>query len=240
MKRGGQLAAVAVALAALTGCASRGKVVAQAATVRAEETPEKLLARGRAFMSVGDFGRAEQYFASAIERGADRHVAMPLLLRACAEEKRYRAAIDYAEPELRRHPDDARLRFVVASLYSSIGDVAAARSALERVVQDKPNLAPAHYALAVLLRDEQGDAVQADAQFREYLRLDPSGSHADEARGSLLKLVLRGGVPITTPPAPPPGIWHNLVPPDETEAKPPHLPERIDADNVRGDVRGAP
>lgn len=207
------LLGVALGLVAL-GCGGN-KVVAQSATVRAEETPEKLLARGRAFVTVGDFVRAEQYFASALQHGAEPRVALPLLLRACAEEKRYRAAIDYAEPELRRHPDDVKLRFVVASFYSTIGDVAAARTQLERVVKDKPDLAPAHFALAVLLRDEQGDLVQADIHFREYLRLDPSGAHVDEARGSLLKLVDRGGTPITTPPAPPPGLWHNVAPPDD-------------------------
>ncbi len=87
------------------------------------------------------------------------------------------------------------------------------------MVKDKPDMAPAHFALGVLLRDEQGDLVQADLHFREYLRLDPRGAHVDEARGSLLKLVQRGGVPITTPPAPPPGVWHNVTPPEEKEQK---------------------
>jgi tetratricopeptide (TPR) repeat protein len=213
-------AALALALAPL-GCGGGNKVVAQAATVRSEETPEKLLARGRAFLSIGDHVRAEQYFASALDRHAEPRVALPLLLRACAEEKRYRAAIDYAEPQLRRHPDDVKLRFVVASFYSSIGDVSSARAELERVVKDQPEHAAAQFALAVLLRDEQGDRVQADLHFREYLRLDPQGVHGDEARGSLLKLVPRGGVPITTPPPPPPGLWHNVVPPSDDEPKAP-------------------
>jgi tetratricopeptide (TPR) repeat protein len=203
----------------LVSCGGRDKVLAQAAVVQAEETPEKLLARGRAFMSVGDFARAEQYFAFALDRGADRQVAMPLLLRACAEEKRFRAAIDYAEPDLRRHPDDVRLRFVLASFYATIGDTNTARTELERVVRDKPDHAPAHFALAVILRDEQGDLVQADAHFREYLRLDPRGQHVEEARGSLLKLVDRGGVPITTPPPPPHPLWRNVGPPDEKDEK---------------------
>jgi tetratricopeptide (TPR) repeat protein len=212
------LALAALGAVALPGC-KKDQLVSRAATVEAEETPEKLLARGRAFMATGDLARAEQYFASALDRGAEPKVALPLLLRACAAEKRYRAGIDYAEPHLRRHPADARLRFVVASFYSTIGDVPAARSELERVVKDQPDLANAHFALAVLLRDEQGDRVQADIHFREYLRLDPGGAHVDEARGSLLKLVERGGVPITSPPPPPPGIWHNVTPPDEKEEK---------------------
>jgi tetratricopeptide (TPR) repeat protein len=208
--------ALALAAVASAGC-RKDQLSARAATVLAEETPEKLLARGRAFMASGDPARAEQYFAFALDHGADPKVALPLLLRACAAEKRYRAAIDYAEPHLRRHPADARLRFVVASFYSTIGDVPAARSELERVIKDQPGLAPAHFALAVLLRDEQGDRVQADIHFREYLRLDPGGVHVDEAQGSLLKLVERGGASITTPPPPPPGIWHNITPPDEKE-----------------------
>jgi tetratricopeptide (TPR) repeat protein len=213
------LALVLLALPFAAGCADKNKITAQVATVRAEETPQKLLARGRGFLAVGDFERAEQYLATALDRGAEPRHVLPLLLRACAEEKRYRAAIDYAEPELRRHPDDAKLRFVVASFYASIGDIPSARTELERVVKDKPDLAPAHFALAVLLRDEQGDPVKADIHFREYLRLDPRGSHVDEARGSLLKLVDRGGVPVSTPPPPPPGIWHNVDPPDDKDDK---------------------
>jgi tetratricopeptide (TPR) repeat protein len=210
------LVTLAALAPAATGCAP-SKPVAVAAAVRAEESPEKLLARGRAFMVVADFARAEQYFATALDHGADPRLALPLLLRACAEEKRFRAAIDYAEPELRRHPDDVKLRFVVASLYTTIGDVGAARTQLERVVKDRPDLAAARFALGVLLRDEQGDPVQADAQFREYLRLEPAGAHSDEARGSLLKLVNHSAIPITTPPPPPPGIWHNVTPPEEQE-----------------------
>jgi Tfp pilus assembly protein PilF len=210
--------ALALAAVALGGC-RKDQLSARAATVQAEETPEKLLARGRAFMASGDVARAEQYFATALDHGAEPRVALPLLLRACAAEKRYRAGIDYAEPHLRRHPNDALLRFVVASFYTTIGDVPTARSQLERVVKDKPDLAPAHFALAVLLRDEQGDRVEADIHFREYLRLDPGGVHVDEARGSLLKLVERGGTAITTPPPPPPGIWHNITPPDEKDDK---------------------
>jgi tetratricopeptide (TPR) repeat protein len=198
-------------LVAASGCASKNKLAQQVEVVKTEEAPDKLMARGRAFASVGDFARAEQYFAMALERGADVHTTLPLLLRVCAEAKRYRAGIDYAEPELRRHPGDYRLRFVVASFYTTIGDVGAARSALEQVIKDKPDMAPAHFALATLLRDEQGDLVEADTHFREYLRLEPAGVHADEARGSLLKLKLVDrSAPITTPPAPPHPLWHDV------------------------------
>jgi tetratricopeptide (TPR) repeat protein len=156
-------------------------------TFQEEESASKLLARGKAFASIGDYTRAEQYLAAALEQGADPKIVMPLLLKACVAEQRYRVAINYAEPELRKHPSNYRLRFVLASLYETIGDIAGARGQLERVIKDKPDDAPVHFALGVLLRDKEGDLVGADVQFREYLRLDPTGDHAEEARDSLLK-----------------------------------------------------
>lgn len=181
-----------VALAAVAlGCAKRPgtQVERDLRVLKEEETPEKLVARGRAFAEVGDFTRAEQYLAGALERGADARVVMPILLKVCIAERRYRVAIDYAEPELKKHPDDFRLRFLVASLHVTVGDTKAARAELERVAHDKPDFAPVRFALGVLLRDEVGDLALADTHFREYLRIEPNGQHADEARGSLLREV---------------------------------------------------
>lgn len=206
--------AIVIALSpSITGCAPKQgeKMVAQMKTVEREEAPDKLLARGRAFASVGDHARAEQYFAAAIDHGADPAVALPLLLRACVEEKRYRAAIDYAEPQLKKRPGDHRLRFLVASFYATIGETNAARAELERVVQQAPDFAPVHFALALILRDDVGDVVTADLHFREYLRLEPRGSHADEARGSLLKMVDHGTA-ITVPP-----VWHEVAAPPKSD-----------------------
>lgn len=153
-----------------------------------EQAPQKLLERGKLFASLGDLTRAEQYMASALERGADPKAVLPLLLRVCVEARRYRAAIEYSEGELQKHPQDMRLRFLVASLYAGIDEPKRARDHLQVVIAALPNDAEAHYALAVLLRD-QNDLEGADRHFREYLRLDPRGSHVDEARGSLLKSV---------------------------------------------------
>jgi tetratricopeptide (TPR) repeat protein len=180
----------AVAVVALAACAKtpEARVAAEIKTFQEEETNAKLIGRGKAFASVGDYTRAEQYLAAALEQGADPKEVMPLLLKVCVAERRYRVAINYAEPELKKHPSNFHLRFVLASLYATIGDTAAAHGQLQRVIEEKPSFAPVHFALAVLLRDEEGDLVQADSHFREYLRLDPDGSHAEEARGSLLKL----------------------------------------------------
>jgi len=47
--------------------------------------------------------------------------------------------------------------------------------------------AQAHYLLGVVARDSENDVVEADRHFREYLRIEPNGSHAEEAKASLLK-----------------------------------------------------
>ena len=78
---------------------------------------------------------------------------------------------------------------MLATLYIGLAENEAARRELERVLALAPNHAAAHYTLAVLLRDELGHHGQADEHFREYLRLDPHGRHAEEAGSSLLQRV---------------------------------------------------
>jgi tetratricopeptide (TPR) repeat protein len=193
MRQGAHSLALACALAfAVSGCGAspEGTRIKQDLRVMSDErTADKLTARGKAFASVGDLTRAEQYFSAALDQGADYAAVLPLLLRVCIEARRYRVAIDYAEPLLKRHPDDYALRFVVASLYSTIGEEERAREELEWLVTEKPEEANVHFALAVLFRDQARDPVKADTHFREYLRLAPGGAHADEARASLLKAV---------------------------------------------------
>ena len=178
----------------LTGCASSATVSGEhvqqdLATMRAERTPDKLAARGRAFASVGDYTRAEQYLSGAIDVGGDPGLLLPELLKVCVASKRYRVAIDYASPWLTRYPSDTKLRFLVAALRINIGDSAGAKTDLEQVIAGQPADPAAHFAYAVLLRDQLGQRADADREFREYLRLAPDGGHVKEARGALLKSV---------------------------------------------------
>jgi tetratricopeptide (TPR) repeat protein len=154
-----------------------------------DQKPERLIELGKGFASVGDLTRAEQYFAAAIESGADEREVLPMLLRVCVLDGRFRMAIQYAENHLKHSPTDIATRFVVGSLYSAIGDTDAARAAYNQVLEVEPDNADAHFALASLLRDIGGDPVLADHHFREYLRLKPGGTHVEEAQASLLKTV---------------------------------------------------
>ena len=163
------------------------KAQADMATLRTEASTDKLLDRGKAFAAMGDHTRAEEYLAAALDQGADAREVLPLLLNVCVQTGRYRSAIQHGENHLRKHPDDMRTRFVVGTLYAAIGETKDAKSNLETVVSARPNDAKAHYTLAILARDSENDVVGADKHFREYLRIEPNGAHAEEARASLLK-----------------------------------------------------
>jgi tetratricopeptide (TPR) repeat protein len=156
--------------------------------MRAERSVENLVQRGRAFANVGDLTRAEQYLAAALEAGAPYRSVLPLLLRVCVAERRLRVAIDYVEPIMRKQPDDHGLRVVLASLYAGVGDLRRAREQLEAVLRKDPDLAQAHYILGVILRDSDVDRAAAAHHFREYLRIKPSGVHADEAENGLTEV----------------------------------------------------
>ncbi len=186
------LAALAVALPLLFSACARpaaSKVETDVKKVESERTPDKLLDRGRAFAQVGDLTRAEQYLSAALDEGADPHIVLPLLLRVCIDSGRLRVAIGHADDYLKTHPDDNHLRYLLGTLYAAVGEPSQARKELQILIARDPSNADAHYALAVLARDAEGDYVDADRHFREYLRLNPDGPHAQEARGSLLKSV---------------------------------------------------
>jgi tetratricopeptide (TPR) repeat protein len=158
-------------------------------TFKREQNPERLYDYGRAYAQVGDLTRAEQYLAASIAAGGDSRKILPLLIRVCIQDGRYRVAIRYAEEYLHDHPGDYRSRFVLGTLYSAVGDGDDARKNFEQVLERSPEDADAHFALAVLMRDTFEDPVGADHHFREYLRLKPGGSHREEAESSLLKSV---------------------------------------------------
>lgn len=179
----------------LVGCGAPAQspqaesIKADVATYNREHTADKLVDRGKGFAAMGDYLRAEEYLADAMSQGADPKKIMPLLLEVCIREGRYRLAAQYAKDYLVAHPNDVRVRLVLASLYSATADYKLAKSEFERVLYTRPNDAQAHYALAVLLRDAEQDVVGADQHFREYLRLDPKGQHVEEARSSVLHRV---------------------------------------------------
>jgi tetratricopeptide (TPR) repeat protein len=180
-----RFALLAVVLLACGGASANENPQEKLAIMKKSEEPGKLVEEGRAFAAVGDTTRAEQYFSTAIARGADESVVVPLIIKVCVTDGRYELAIEYASRYTQKHPSDVRLRYLLGTLYAAIGDRGRARSELEYVVTAKPNDPEPHWALAKVLHDEGKDPTLADGQFREYLRLAPTGAHADEARASI-------------------------------------------------------
>lgn len=204
--------------AAALGCAPTAKQRAEAeiAAIRKESDADTLLERGKAFAAIGDHTRAEEYLASALDAGADPREVLPLLMEVCVKTGRYRSAIQHGENHLRRHPNDHHTRIMVGALYAALDEAKHARAQLERVLGDMPDddelddedeevaaspaaegeageeaalRAQAHYILAIVARDTDRNVVEADRHFRAYLRIAPNGSHAEEARASLLKRI---------------------------------------------------
>jgi predicted Zn-dependent protease len=174
------------------GCARSAELEparADGGAAEARASAELLMNRARSAYARADYTRAEQYLGLARENGRDEAEITPLLIDVCVKDQRYRAALQHTQEHLRRHPREYRLRFVQATLLGALGEVARAREDLEKVLAAKPEHADAHYALAVLLRDDLGNRLEADAHFRDYLRLSPRGVHADEAGESLLEAV---------------------------------------------------
>lgn len=181
--------ALAVILGWASGCspaqASSPDKATVVTTFQKEQAPDKLYAEGKALAALGDSVRAEQYLAAALAGGGDDKAITPLLVQVCVNDGRLRSAIEYAEPYVRKHPDDVRARYLLGTLYGGIGAFDRARVEYEAVIAAKPDTPEPHWALALLLRDDLNDQQSATIHFREYLRLAPTGAHADEARASI-------------------------------------------------------
>ncbi|RLB46462.1 MAG: hypothetical protein DRJ42_27595 [Deltaproteobacteria bacterium] len=149
-----------------------------------------LFRQGLGMAGAGDMTRAEQYIGAAIVRGYPEERALPVLIRICVAASRLRAAVTYAEPYLDRNPNDATLRLVVASLYLGLDEAVKARRHLEQVLAVSPDEPEAHYLMALVLRDEVGDARAAKQHFARYLELDPTGDHHEEVAHALTRIEL--------------------------------------------------
>jgi tetratricopeptide (TPR) repeat protein len=200
-------------------------------TVSADE----LFSRGVRLGQAGDFIRAEQYIAAAIERGYSEERAMPALMAACVQGSRLSAALGYAEPYLARHPNEWSLRLLVASIHMGLSQHERARDELARVLRDAPEEPPqAHYFLGVLHRDHLDDADIAHQRFRRYLELAPDGPHRDEAISALPDAERAAyGVPTRVPAEGGAGVPVRMPPHEPSE---PGEPASDEAPSAEGDA----
>lgn len=182
-----------IILPCLTHCATPSaaerRVTATEEKMSEARDANKLLARGRAFYRVGDLTRAIQYFNDAIKSGANESVVARPLMLAYVEAGQYRSAIQFGQDYLRRQPNDYRLHYLVASMLVAVGNHHQAVDYFKNVIRLNGKFADAHFGLGVIYRDQEVSPLLADEHFRAYLALEPEGSHADEAKATLLRSV---------------------------------------------------
>jgi tetratricopeptide (TPR) repeat protein len=135
----------------------------------------------------GDEVRAGQYLVAAQARGVPDRQVIGRLLKLDAAGGQYRLGIEHAEGYLQSHPSDAGVHQCLASFYLAIGATAEAAREYTRVLEQRPDNAEAHFALATLLRDAGIERGRTDVHYRAYIALAPHGRHADEARAGLLQ-----------------------------------------------------
>jgi Flp pilus assembly protein TadD len=140
---------------------------------------QELFARAMSLAQGGDLVRAEQYIVASIQQGYPEDRALPALLRVCVAASRMRVALGYAQPYLQRHPDDWRLRYLVATIHHGLGNLEQAQEELLRVIEAAPNQPMPRYLLATILV-AQGEVSAGQEQAGHYLRIAPSGEHARE------------------------------------------------------------
>ena len=178
-------ALAAAALVSALACASSPTLRA-----RPREDPlarvdaRTLEAQGREFLAAGDAIRAEQYFAAALSKGASPDRIVPDLISLCLRSSRHRAALGYALPHLRRHPEDWALMNLVAVLYFVAGQPEnSERLAAEAAILAPDRPEPAYVRAMALAR--LGRDAAARKEMERYLSLAPRGPHAAEARQAL-------------------------------------------------------
>ena len=180
---------VTVASAFTSGCASTGAMgrsEPDIELINREKAPDTLLRRGKALVRLGDTTRAVQYLTAALQEGEPPEKVLPVLLPVLIEAGRYRVAIVHARQYVENHPSDVKMRFLLGTLYRAVGRINEAIDEFEQVVTLDPKHADAHFALGELLRQQGRDLIEADRQFRIYLKLHPNGPRAERARASLL------------------------------------------------------
>ena len=183
-----RLSVSAIALL-LAGCGAASEPRATAPNAGADtRDAAAFFADGREAADRGDAIRAEQYLSLALAQGYEQSAVIPLLLQVCIAGSHLRAALNHAEPYLRQHPDDQRLRYLVATIHLGLGQQEEARTGLEQLLRASPDYADAHFLLGVL--ETEGDENEARSHFLRCLELAPKGGHAPEVRSRLSEMAV--------------------------------------------------
>lgn len=164
----------------IAGCTAHAPPPPPSPSERAETAARELFEQGSTLAREGDSVRAEQYLAAALRQGHDPERVLPALMRVCLTGSRLRAALNYASPYLKQHPDAVWLRYLVATVYLGLRQPFRAREHLLMIETQAPEHARSQYLLGLTEWEGFADRAAATRHFRAYLRLDPNGQYAPE------------------------------------------------------------
>src|SRR5438876_1481584 len=120
--------------------------------------PEVYAYYGTALLSTGDQAGAQEAFEHALRddpNNFDANLRMGLLLR---KDEKYDEALKYIRHALEIRPGDVGVRYQIASIEMSVGQVEEARGHLESLVAEAPNFTEAHVSLATAYYREKRKA----------------------------------------------------------------------------------
>jgi Flp pilus assembly protein TadD len=120
--------------------------------------PEVYAYYGTALLSTGDQAGAQEAFEHALRydpNNFDANLRMGMVLR---KDDRFDEALKYIRHALEIRPGDLGVRYQIASIELSVGQVEAARGYLESLVAEAPNFTEAHVSLATAYYREKRKA----------------------------------------------------------------------------------
>ena len=148
---------------------------------------EAHLLLGTAFVDEREWQKAEVAFQSALELKAASAAAMLALGEIYWRQKRFEEAEQSLLAGLKLDDKSWHGYFTLARLYSDRENIAKAAPAIGHTLQLKPDFAEAHLLAGnILLKVNQQE--RALKEYEEYLRLEPKGEFAVQARELIQKL----------------------------------------------------
>jgi tetratricopeptide (TPR) repeat protein len=104
------------------------------------------------------------------------------------DRKQYSKAITYYQKVLSLQPENNNVRTDMAIAFFNLGKVDDALNQLEIAIKNDPKHALAHYNRAVILWQGKGNLKEAKKEFENYLKLEPQGKLAQEAKARIQEI----------------------------------------------------
>ena len=107
---------------------------------------------------------------------ADDHQVRLLLAQALAAKRQFKEAVTEMRTLLVAEPENIIWSYVLAGLYSEMGDTAAAEQGLQRILRKKPDHAPSSNDLGYMWADRGVNLARAEELIRQAVKAEPQSA----------------------------------------------------------------